>query len=658
MNRSTAPSRFLPFLCLLLLLTSGRTAEAQCPPGGFVVSGSVVDALGLPLVGFDIDILDALGNPLPLSGDYTDGNGLFTLTICQIVPDGFYDVIVRPPSTTNFLQTVYPAQFIAQGAVIGPFVVELGVRLQGTVTDEAGLPIFQADFQFADPVTGAVTQMNNETTDLTGSFDILLESGTWNVTLRDLPGDTLPAGPYVDTDLGTLVLVNDLHLGSIVLRRGYSVLGTVLDAAGLPVAGADLDVTNPTTGTALPISGDFTEANGLFSVLIPAGSWELEVEAPAGSGLAGTIVDLAVTPPGPVLLGTITLANGVLVSGVTTTGVAPVPDVDLDFVITTTGSELPTPDDNADGSGVFGVLVGADTYDIQFRPPFISGRAPVELPAVAVTAPTDLGNVVLPPGVALTGTITLGGVPLPGARITLSQGGSPVLVFGNRTDLLGNFALRQVADVYDITVTPPIGLPAAPVTIPAIDLTIPAVIDVDLIPTGPTPPPPVLGLSCTLAGNDVQLGWTLGSSDYEEILVLRNAVVVGVLGPQSTSFIDAGLPAGSYEYLVRSMRSGLFSSDSECSVMTAPTQLPFIRADATGDGAVNIADAINILGVLFDPLIPLPTCRDRLDVNDDGSSDISDAVYLLSFLFTGGPPPPPPFPSVGPDPTPDSLNCF
>ena len=37
--------------------------------------------------------------------------------------------------------------------------------------------------------------------------------------------------------------------------------------------------------------------------------------------------------------------------------------------------------------------------------------------------------------------------PLPGARITLAQGGSPVLVFGNRTDLLGNFA-RNACHVF------------------------------------------------------------------------------------------------------------------------------------------------------------------------------------------------------------------
>ena len=46
------------------------------------------------------------------------------------------------------------------------------------------------------------------------------------------------------------------------------------------------------------------------------------------------------------------------------------------------------------------------------------------------------------------------------------------------------------------------------------------------------------------------------------------------------------------------------------------------------------------------------TPLDALDVNDDGALEIADAVQLLYFLFLGGPPPSLPFPSPGLDPTP------
>ncbi|MFN0058763.1 MAG: metallophosphoesterase [Planctomycetota bacterium] len=81
----------------------------------------------------------------------------------------------------------------------------------------------------------------------------------------------------------------------------------------------------------------------------------------------------------------------------------------------------------------------------------------------------------------------------------------------------------------------------------------------------------------------------------------------------------------------------------------------FIRADANGDSAFNIADAIAVLSHLFQSLaVP---CRAALDANDDGAVNIADAVHQLSTLFSGGAPPPPPHPGCGVDPTPDALGC-
>ena len=52
----------------------------------------------------------------------------------------------------------------------------------------------------------------------------------------------------------------------------------------------------------------------------------------------------------------------------------------------------------------------------------------------------------------------------------------------------------------------------------------------------------------------------------------------------------------------------------------------FIRGDANADNAVEIADAITILTLLFGMPPPVIACLDALDVNDDGMVDISVAV--------------------------------
>ncbi len=83
----------------------------------------------------------------------------------------------------------------------------------------------------------------------------------------------------------------------------------------------------------------------------------------------------------------------------------------------------------------------------------------------------------------------------------------------------------------------------------------------------------------------------------------------------------------------------------------------FLRADANGDGRVDLSDPITILLVLFANRAT-PRCADALDANDDGDTNVADVVFALAYGFAGGPPPPPPFPDAGTDPTgEDPLGC-
>ena len=94
---------------------------------------------------------------------------------------------------------------------------------------------------------------------------------------------------------------------------------------------------------------------------------------------------------------------------------------------------------------------------------------------------------------------------------------------------------------------------------------------------------------------------------------------------------------------------------SFCAEGTFLCGTPFKRGDANADAAIDIADAIRILGYLFSGSVV--TCRDTADANDDGNIDIADAIFLLGHLFAQGRNPPPPFQTVGLDPTPDNLDC-
>jgi hypothetical protein len=77
----------------------------------------------------------------------------------------------------------------------------------------------------------------------------------------------------------------------------------------------------------------------------------------------------------------------------------------------------------------------------------------------------------------------------------------------------------------------------------------------------------------------------------------------------------------------------------------------FHRGDATGEGRVDLADAIHLLAHLF-LAGPAPGCLDAADANDDGALNLADPLFLLLYLFRGGAPPPPP----GPPPAPCGLD--
>ncbi len=87
-----------------------------------------------------------------------------------------------------------------------------------------------------------------------------------------------------------------------------------------------------------------------------------------------------------------------------------------------------------------------------------------------------------------------------------------------------------------------------------------------------------------------------------------------------------------------------------------PMKGEFIRGDSNQDERVDLSDAITILDMLYNKDGSFE-CADASDLNDDGALDLSDAVYLLRWLFNDGAKPKLPFPSIGQDPTVDSLAC-
>jgi hypothetical protein len=82
----------------------------------------------------------------------------------------------------------------------------------------------------------------------------------------------------------------------------------------------------------------------------------------------------------------------------------------------------------------------------------------------------------------------------------------------------------------------------------------------------------------------------------------------------------------------------------------------FIRGDANLDARVSIADLFSILRYIG--LGANLSCRAAADVDDSGAVNLTDAIYLLGSVFYRHSAPPEPFASPGVDPTPDGTGCW
>ena len=81
----------------------------------------------------------------------------------------------------------------------------------------------------------------------------------------------------------------------------------------------------------------------------------------------------------------------------------------------------------------------------------------------------------------------------------------------------------------------------------------------------------------------------------------------------------------------------------------------FRRADANGDGSLNIGDPVRILNYLF--ATDRVECLDTADTDDNGQLEVTDAIVLLGYLFLGTIAPGEPFDACGIDVGADLLDC-
>ena len=429
-------------LCILLFCAQALSAQT--------VTGSIVDPAGLALSGATISFSGA--GPTVISS--------LTGVFSAIVPVGTYEVTIEPPATIagGLLVPIRLFDFLVQAGTntVGMVMLPVGHDVTGTVQLSTGALVSGGDIDVFDPVTGQKLYTPNDNTNAFGVFTIRLPSGTFDIRCEPLPGQSFVAQRI----LGVQVAALPVNMGVITLPAGVALSGTVLSlSTGAPLAGIDIDVDDRATGLRVETPGDDTNALGVFSVIVPLGTFQVTFDPPAGTPFVSQRVDF-VTVAAATNMGTTSLVPGFVVTG-TVLGFsgAPVSAADLDAETVLGGMRIFTSHDSTDANGLFSITVPAGDYVLSAAATSGTALASAVSPVVVVTQHTALAApIVLPQGHVLSGVITtVGGTPVAGADIGIhaSATGAPYPTEGGVTDATGAYTTVVPAGVWDVVVAAP-----------------------------------------------------------------------------------------------------------------------------------------------------------------------------------------------------------
>ncbi len=393
-----------------------------------VVTGTVLQPNGQPLANVDLDFYFANGDEQKnVSGDFTGPTGVFT----TLIPPGTYTIELRPPAGFLYQDTVV-GPFVVSGVTnVGPLSLLAGAGVKGVLKNTNLVPLGNSKVRPEIAGTGVPVAVNGAGTDpSTGAFQFVVAPGTYDLLLDTTGDGTLGApGQILGKALPVSVMTD---LGTILLPPGQILSATVVrQTGGTPVADCDVDVRDPVTLQKLYTPNDNSDAFGFVDVVVPAGTWILDVAPDFATSLVAKRVSNVVVA-GPTPLGVIALETGVVLSGTVRDGAgALVAGVDVDVQRWPSGAFVLTTDDDTNASGAYQVIVPATALQIAFRP-FETPALGVQTHAPQTIAGPTVVHSLLPKATAVLPSHYGAGHPGTGGLVpTVSDFGIPMSTFGH-----------------------------------------------------------------------------------------------------------------------------------------------------------------------------------------------------------------------------------
>ncbi|HEY6324756.1 MAG TPA: carboxypeptidase regulatory-like domain-containing protein, partial [Thermoanaerobaculia bacterium] len=307
---TVSKSGYLPATTTPFTLAAGGSFAAgtiRLQPAPGTITGTVVTSLdGSPLAGAAVSLAE--------NGDtaFADASGSFALT----EPAGTYTPTI---TAAGYASQTLPSFALAAGTTHPLATITLVANpatLSGHVTSSAGGAAIAGATVTATSLAGAAPHAGSRpgqahpeqavapastftaTTDASGNFTFQLPPATYSVTVT-APGFGSRTTSAVNLGPGAV-----FSFGTLTLDPLGTITGTVIQASGgAPIAGAIVAI----VGT---LNQTITDANGRFSLIQSAGTYQLTVSA-AGF-LTATVGPLALAPGATLSAGTIELSQQAL----------------------------------------------------------------------------------------------------------------------------------------------------------------------------------------------------------------------------------------------------------------------------------------------------------------------------------------------------------
>jgi hypothetical protein len=243
-------------------------------PQGFVLNGKAVDENNLPVAGVKLIIEDlATGDILALPGSTTGLFGTFAFALAA----GDYAMVLDTINATG-LGVLAPRRIevsVTDYTPLGLLVLEPGFLVTARFLDAGGSPVQGVDMDAEDRLTGDKVLTLHDNSDGNGEMSVVLPRGRYDLELCPFGSPNLVAAEISPANVGA-----DLALGNIVLVDGVQLTGTVTDFNGAPVLAADLNLRDQALGTPIALCQDNSNAAGVYSVMVPPGTYEVTVTPP------------------------------------------------------------------------------------------------------------------------------------------------------------------------------------------------------------------------------------------------------------------------------------------------------------------------------------------------------------------------------------------